>query len=265
MLGPKFLICAAEIAKFEIIKTSMRAQGDLFLWGTNFLKDVTGVELIPVSEDLRIPAGVTLLLGKGQEETESWKRTLPYESAVFVRRMGDLPIEPYYAAFIELADGSVQPSFVGRKQEWAELKVVKFMLGRSAKELIADKSICLPLAEGGVISNLQRTMQVAWEIGAVPVFSEHLPDSERVRAVCDTTLELPTGDKAPFAEAKELWSTLLTSCSESPKSSLTEFRKKMAALLHAQPLNRLAARVYLLRFQADNQEVMHPAVVVVCR
>jgi hypothetical protein len=136
------------------------------------------------------------------------------------------------------------------------------MLDRSAKELLADGDICLPLAEGKMHPNLKRIVQVAVDTGAIPVFAQDLPNGGGISAICDSTLELPTGPGTPAAPAKERWAELLSTCIDNPKSSLTVFGKNMDALLSQETKDRIRVRVYMLRFQAGAESVPHPAIVV---
>jgi hypothetical protein len=59
------------------------------------------------------------------------------------------------------------------------------------------------------------------------------------------------------------WANLLSSCREASQKSLSEFSKEMMALsAKAGSEKLLRIRVYLLRFQAGSQEVVHPAAVL---
>lgn len=273
MLGVKFLICTVDAAKFERIKNSLCAQGEIFVWGTNFvLNTKPKAELIPVPKGFLYPAGITIVVPGGQAansagETNTWKVRAPGEARILapVRNPKD---EPYYLAYLREVDGfpDGSPFFAGRKSR-LDPKIVKFMLGPPEKDLVADHSICIPLTEREAVPNLTRTMQVAWEIGAIPVFSNQLPHSDDISAICDSMLELPSGygGTAPGSAAEELWARLLSSCSEAEISSLAAFKKGMAALLSAEPKERLPVRVYLVRFRVGRQEVVHPVLVMSSR
>jgi tetratricopeptide (TPR) repeat protein len=269
MLGIKFMICADKVANFESARTSLREHGDLFVWATNFeikpkaLKSVRSVEKIPVPKDFLFPAGTTLVTGAPIDPPDERKpelRARAHEPGV-LRQVKELPVEPYYIAFMKSADDElgVRPYFVGRKQAWSDLKVVKFMLGRPATDLIADKSICLPLNEGEKEPNLKRSMDAAWENGAIPVFHERLPQSDEISCICDSRFELPAG--LPIPAAKELWQNFLSSCVEAPKSALTSFINDLDSLRGVESRQRSQLRVYVLRFRTGGQEVVHPAVV----
>jgi tetratricopeptide (TPR) repeat protein len=271
MAGVKFLICAVDAAKFERIKNGLCAQGDLFVWGTNFALDTKPKpELIPVPKGFLYPAGITVVTPKRQSantagDTNARKNLAPNETSVLVP-VSNPKDKPYYLAYLKGVDGfpDGSPFFAGKKYQ-LDPRIVKFMLGSLAKDMIADNCICLPLTEREAIPNLRRTMQVAWENGAIPVFSECLPHSDRISAVCDIMLQLPAGHAGADAciAAKELWGKLLSSCSESPTSSLTTFKKEIAALLPTEPKDRIPVRIYLLRFLADSQEAVHPAIVII--
>jgi tetratricopeptide (TPR) repeat protein len=270
MLGVKFLICAVDGAKFDRLRNGLHAHGDLYAWGTNVgLKTKAKVELIPVPWDLPVPAGTTLLLNESstsiEGETNAWKSKASEEAGP-LKRLNGLPDKRYYAVAMKDVDGFPDGSpFFGGRTFRLDRKIEQFMLDRSAEDLVANSLVCLPLTERDLAPNLKYTMQVAWENGAIPVFSERLPHSDEINAVCDSILELPTGAAISLAAAKELWAKLLASCSEAPKFSLTNFNKEMAALLHTEPKDRLPARVYLLHFQAGSQEVVHPAIVIMSR
>ncbi len=273
MLGVKFMICADNAASFERGRQSLVEHGDLFVWATNFdirpkpLKGVRSVEKIPVPKDFLFPAGTTVITGGTEasaDESKAQGQDERREPGVLRPQKGEPPVKPYYLAFVKGSEDELRarPVFVGRKQAWADQKVVRFMLGRSGKALIADKCICLPLNEGEKSPNLKRSMDVAWENGTIPVFLERLPHSDEISCVCDTVLVLPTGPAMLDGDARGLWLELLSSCSESPKASLASFAKGMAALQGADSAKGLPIRAYMLSFQTSGREVIHPAVIV---
>jgi hypothetical protein len=133
------------------------------------------------------------------------------------------------------------------------------MLDTPAKELITDNRICLPLGEGNRFPDVHHIMLAAWENGAIPVFSEALPHGDNVMSVCDSRVEVPK-ETAVSSTIKELWAKLQSACHAAPRSSLSEFSMAMVAAEGDD--TRLSTRVYLLRFRAGAQEVVHPAVVV---
>src|SRR5260370_39815190 len=100
------------------------------------------------------------------------------------------------------------------------------MLGRPTRDLLTERSICLPLTEHHAWPNLKRTMHVAWENGAIPVFSAKLPQGDGISCVCDSIIELLSADEAPVAVVKELWVELLSGATVA-KSSLANFSKAM--------------------------------------
>jgi hypothetical protein len=208
-------------------------------------------------------SGTPLITGAptdAADETKPDVRARAHDSGL-LRPVKELPVKPYYLTFVKSTDSEpgVRPLLVGRKQTWGDLKVVKFMLGRPAKDLIADRIICLPLNEGEKHPNLKRSMGVAWENGAIPAFYERLPHSEDIDCVCDGRLELPAD---PDTVGKELWQKLLSSCPEGPKSALASFAKEMGSLCQVEAKERVQARIYVLRFRTGGQEIVHPAVVI---
>lgn len=267
MLGVKFMICADNVVNFERGRQSLLEHGDLFVWATNFdikpkaLKGVRSVEKIPVPKGFLYPPGTMVVSPASTDPAEQPEAEVRAHDFGLLKPVKGFLTEPYYLAYMKSADheGGVRPYFVGRKQAWDDLKVVKFMLGRSANELIADKSICLPLHEGEKSPNLKRSMDVAWENGAIPVFLERLSHSDEVSCVCDSKLELPAG---PDAVAKELWQRFLSSCFEAPKAALASFAKEMGSLRRVESKERVQVRIYVLRFRTGGQEIVHPAVVV---
>jgi tetratricopeptide (TPR) repeat protein len=271
-LGPTFMICADNAANFERGRQILLEHGDLFVWATNFdikprrLTSVRSVEKVPVPDGFLFPAGTSIISRTPiDSEAASEKQAGPRErdSELLRPTKGSLT-DPYYVAFMKSAEheGDVRPYFVGRKQAWDDLKVVKFMLERSANELIADKSICLPLHEGEKSPNLKRSVEVAWENGMIPVFLERLPHSDAMSCVCDAKLDLPAGPLVPQEEAQEFWQRLLARCQEAPKASLASFTKDMSRLPHSESARRVPARAYMLSFQAGGREVVHPVVVM---
>jgi tetratricopeptide (TPR) repeat protein len=219
-LGVKFLICTVEVDPFEHIKRSLEDHADLIVWGTNFSLQ---------TKEPKSPAG--------------------------------LEHKPYYLAFMKKADDprGIGPFFVGKRQIWRDLKVVKFMLGSPERDWSNGKTICLPLGERGLMPNLKRILQVASENTAIPVFAGELPHYQGVSSVCDSVLELQIGGAAG---AKDLWGELLSACSDNPRPSLTRFTRGMAGLLDNDSRERLPVRVYLFRFMSGDRELVYPAVVV---
>jgi tetratricopeptide (TPR) repeat protein len=263
-LGVKFLICTVQVDQFEHIKSSLCDHADLLAWGTNFSLETKeprsprGLERVPVPEGFLFPAGILVLspardTGSGKGESRGEGHLLgPAE---------ELTPHPYYLAFMKKADNprGIGPFFVGKRQVWRDLKVVRFMLGPPRRGSADTSTICLPLGEGGVMPNLKRILQVASENAAIPFFSGGLPHYDDVSAVCDSTLELPMGGAAV---AKDLWDELLSTCSENPRPSLTRFSRGMAGLLTNELRGRLPVRVHLLRFLTGDRELVYPAVVV---
>lgn len=272
-LGVKFLICTVDAGQFAQIKRSLRIHGDLFAWGTNFSlqakepKSPAGLEQLPVPEGFLFPAGISVVSGHDPSRDADNGRVESKGEGRLLGPAKEFTPEPYYLAFMKKADDprGIGPFFVGKKQVWRDLKVVKFMLGPPRRDWADDNSICLPLGERGVMANLRRILQVASENGVIPTFSVCLPAYHEVSVVCDSTLELPTGGEASSVAAKDLWDSLLSSCSDSPRSSLARFIRGMAGLLGNDPRGRLLARVYLLRFLADAREFVYPAVVLLKR
>lgn len=267
MLGVKFLICAVDATKFDKLENSLRGHGDLYVWGTNFgLKSEAKAEWVPLPLDLPLPPGTTLLLNEpvatATTETTVSANTA-FDKVGLLKRTNGLPDKRYYLACLRDVDGfpDGSPFFGGRKFR-LDPKVATFMLDRPAKDLVANNLFCLPLNESEVAPNLKRTMQVAWENGAIPVFSERLPYSDEISAVCDSMIELPIGAATSLAAAKKIWANFLSSYSDAPQSSLATFNKEMAALHHTELKDRLPIRVYLLRFQAGSQVANHAAVVI---
>lgn len=269
MLGIKFLICSVNIGKFERVKKGLCGQGDLYVWGTNFcLKSKGKAEIIPVTKGFIFPAGIKVLSnnqGSNTSSGTSGKMNLGAEKAGLLAPIKDIREERYFLAFLKGVEGFPDASpFFGGGRFRLDPKIVKFMLNSSANDLLTNRRICLPLTEREAIPNLLCTMQVAWKNGAIPVFSEHLPHDDEIRCICDSTLDLPTGqaDVAACSTVKEIWGELLSSCSETPVVSLTNFKKDMGAVLSAAPIGCLPARVYMLRFRVGDQEVVYPAMVM---
>lgn len=267
MLGVKFLIHSADAATFEKVKNALIAHGDLFIWGTNFgSKTKSKAELIPVPKGFIFPAGTKILAQrpKGSDSgggTKTKKDRPLSESRILVPDKA-LPNEPYYLAFVKGVDGfpDVSSFFAGRKCR-LDPKISKFMLPRPTRDLIAEHCICFPLTEGLACPNLKRTMRVAWENGAIPVFSANLPQDDEISCACDCMIELPSADEALVALTKDVWLELLSD-TEVARSSLANFSKRMAALRDTEHRARPSVRAYMLRFNAGNQQVVHPAVVV---
>jgi tetratricopeptide (TPR) repeat protein len=270
MLGVKFMICADNAANFERGRQSLLEHGDLFVWATNFdikprrLTSVRSVEKIPVPKGFLYPAGTMVVSPARTDPAEQREAVARGHDSGLLKPVKGFLTEPYYLAYMKSADheATVRAHFVGRKQAWGDLKVVNFMLGRSANVLIGDKSICLPLHEGEKSPNLKRTMDVAWENGAIPVFFERLPHSGEISCVCDSKLDLPAGPIMPHEGAKESWQRLLAGCQEAPKASLASFTKDISTLPHSESARRVPARAYMLSFRTGGQEVVHPAVVM---
>jgi len=270
MLGVKFMICADKLIDFEHGRAALLEHGDLFVWATNFdikprrLTSVRSVEKIPVPKGFLYPAGTRVISPAPTDPAEQREAEARGHDSGLLKPVKGSLTEPYYLAYMRSADreAGVRSHFVGRKQAWGDLKVAKFMLGRSANVLIGDKSICLPLYEGEKSPNLKRSMDMAWENGAIPVFFERLPHSDEISCVCDGKLDLPAAPLMPHEGAKELWQRLLACCQEAPKALLASFTKDMSTLPHSESARRVPARAYMLSFRADGREVVHPAVVM---
>ncbi len=268
MLGVKFLICAIDREKFASVKNDLDGQGDLFVWCTNFALNIESKSvMVPAPGNLIYPAGTRVIARSDNADAQDTPtaKSKVFSGTSLLTRVG-IPKqkfdEPYYLAYVKGMSGfqDVHPFFVGRRGRLDE-KIVRFMLGPSCEDLIASKSICLPGTEGKAVPSLTRTMQVAWENGAVPFYIGDLPHSDKISAVCATNLNLPTQPEIPNA-AKNAWLKLLSSCAGTPQLSLSTFKDEIASFVDAEAEGKLPVRVYLLRFQAGEEEVTHPAVVI---
>jgi tetratricopeptide (TPR) repeat protein len=257
-LGVKFLICTTESSAFRRTADSLRGHGELFVWGLSATLNTKPLtELIPFPMDFLVPPHLQLVTFKKKPAShaagaEALKAALRDEAYLL------LP-------FDDTVKGDTKLFVLGRHVRLPQL-ITKMMLDASAKDLTAGKRICLPLGEGDAVLSIIHILLAAWENRMIPVLPERLPYSEEIRAACDTLIEMPTSAVAngTGSVAKELWTRLLWSCQEDPQTSLGEFSKEMRSLAVAQAgRNRLHTRVYLLRFRAGSQEVVHPAVVAV--
>ena len=73
-----------------------------------------------------------------------------------------------------------------------------------------------------------------------------------------------TGESKLFNEGmKSAWMRLVARCESNPRETLTEFRNVIASIGGPNEAERvLTMRIYMLRFQAGRDEVVHPSVVV---
>ncbi len=257
MLGVKFLVCVVDSAAFRRTAESLRTQGDFFAWGINFsLKIKHQTELIPFPLDHLIPAHLKTVFFKDKlDPADSWealKGALRDETYVLV---------PFDDTVKEREGTCLY--VLGRHIRLTSM-ISKMMLDTSAKTLIDNKWLCLPLSQNDDAPSLIRIMHVALENGMIPIFSERFPHSDEVKAVCDGLLDMPSNEESVTSAIKKSWAKLMSSCQTAPQKSLSEFSNEMAALFaSASGKKPLRARVYLLRFQAGLQEVVHPAAVLV--
>jgi len=263
MLGVKFLICTKDSAGFRSVADALREQGDLFCWGLNFIpKQKGGLDFIPYPKEFLIPAGAMIAtppknLGASKISDEALLKAVGEHTYLF------LPIKDIQEKFPDAG----MLGILGRRIRLAPM-IYKMMLETPAETLIANNQICLPIRESDEL-NVADAVRAASENGMIPILSEQLPHSDDTTAVCDVSLDIPNANTSTESvqvvatAAKELWTNLLATCSASPQSALTEFAKGMAALLTGLSMeNRTSARIYILRFRAGSQEVVHPAVVL---
>lgn len=141
--------------------------------------------------------------------------------------------------------------------------IYKMMLETPAENLIADKRICL-LIRASEELNVTDAVLTASKLGMIPVFQERLPHDDKIKVVYDNLLDIPRDNEAAASAAKGHWMNFLSACQISPQDSLSEFSKEMSALTaKCGNENKLRVRIYLLRFQAGGQEVVHPTAVLV--
>ena len=258
ILGVKFLISAVDSAAFRRTADSLRGHGDLFVWGINmFPKAKPKTEMIPFPMDFFIPAHLGVVAFKQEQKNrEDMVRAV----------VGTLEHRPYVLLPCKDEVRSLHGTCLyiyGRHLRLAPM-IYKMMLETPAETLIAEKRICLPLSQEDRPHDILYSMLAAWENGMIPFCSERLPHSDEIKTVCDDLLEMPSNNESVTSAAKELWAKLLLSCRETPQKSLSEFSKGMAALsANVSGEKSLRVRVYLLRFQAGSQEVVHPAAVLV--
>jgi hypothetical protein len=251
-LGVKFLVCASSPTTFARIADALNQQGDLFIWGTTFdLKTKRQTEMIPLPEHFLFPAHVKFAGFK--KVPENPKDTL----MALVDALRD---EPYFVIPFDAAVGAsrgTQLWIFGRHVRLPTM-ISRMMLDAPASDLITNRRICLPLGEGDKQPKLLHVLLTSWENGAIPVFTGALPHSDGVRSVCDVTLDWP----GHVENAREHWGKLLMSCAAEPRSSLTEFVRKVTSLSSSETSSEtLQIRVYMLCFRAGKKEVVHPAVV----
>jgi tetratricopeptide (TPR) repeat protein len=259
-LGVKLLICAKDSAAFKSVAETLRWHGDLFVWGISFaIRDKLFSDWIPWSMDLLIPKGMGMIAFKELPDNPD-----PQE---FINAVGKaMGSDPY-----------VLVPFSGPVKEFPDTKIMGFgkhrrlppmierlMLDTSAQQLIGENKICLPLGEGDEMASLHHVILVAWENGMIPVFQERLPHNDKIKAVFEGRLDLPSGNESSASTLKELWMKLLSSCQDAPQKTLADFSKGVTALsASAGDGKSLRIKIYLLRFQAGNKEAIHPAAVLV--
>jgi tetratricopeptide (TPR) repeat protein len=264
-LGVKFLISTEKISSFDRARDALGNYGDLFVWGVNFslkaksLRGINGVEQVPVPENYLFPGGTTLVTPKQDEPSPRGKRR---QSDLLGPQRETKP-ESYYLAFMKSDNdpGGVAPFFVGRKQVWRDTRVPKFMLGRSAAELIEQRAICLPLSESDKAPTLLRSLHVARANSAIPIFLGRLPASSGVASICDCTFALPTKPNFLSPQTRGCWERLVDSCAATPKLSLNELVREMSGLTETTG-DQLTVRAYALRFRDGENDVIHPAMVI---
>jgi tetratricopeptide (TPR) repeat protein len=269
MLGTKFLIATAARSDFEALKDDFRSHGDLFVWGTNFplkpsrRRGIKGVDQVPVPKGFVFPGGITIVTAGTKDATtnEGSRERAGRKKSGLLRPLKSLPVEPYFLTIMkgDEIDGT-SPYFVGRQQTWANRKVISFMIEQDDADITDGSAICLPLSEGEAKPNLLRVMQVASDHGAIPIFMKHLPESNGVGAVCDTSFQVPCGTGVPTRAIKDLWSALLAG-SNGPASTLAQVKDAMLTLPKVEGMARLL-RVYMLRFRSADREIVYPAIVV---
>lgn len=261
MLGVKFLIRSADATTFGRMKNALSTHGDLFIWGTNFgSKKKRTAEVVPVPKGFTYPKGVTVVTPAG-EAASAGKRSNVDASPLVLEPISGKLDEAYVLAYLKGVDGfsDGSPFFAGLKCRF-DAKVARFMLAEA--DPIGERRICLPLTEHHVWPNLNRTMQLAWENSAIPAFWLKLPQDEGTSCVCDGMLDLPADSDGSDFDFKEAWAQLLMETT-SPSTALSSFTKKMVKLNNTErTIRRILVRVYMLRFEARGQQVMHPAVVV---
>ncbi len=271
MIGVKFLICTAHVEAFDSARANLAVSGDLFVWGTTFslrtkpVHKPTDLERVRAPMNFLHPAGTTLIAGSdtGNAATPAMKATSSkLKGSTLLKPVKALPDKPYYLAYMTDTDGTVGSFYVGRKQVWDNQKVPKFMLDRDASALIEDNSICLPLGEFDTVPTLNRTMRIAWEHGVIPVFAERLPQDEGVGSDGDMTITLPAKAAASPIDVKGAWAQFLSTCAIEPRPSLARLARALEISSQTDSEQHTSARIYLLRFNVDGLEVVHPALVL---
>lgn len=243
-------------------------QGDLYVWGFNFaLKTKPRTDLIPFPMKFLVPPFLkTVLLKKQPSSVSDARNTL-----VSMLRNEAYVLVPFDDTMKEDKRFDTCLCVFGRRFRLAP-RIAKFMLDTPAKDLIVSKRICLPVGNRDKAPDLLHIMLTSWENGAIPVLLGHLPYSKEVTAVCDSVTNVPKSTKSANSEgsttvsARAAWAKLLSTCSQGPKHSMAEFSNEMAELVSTAPETaRMPVRVYVLRFRAGAQEVVHPVAVVTSR
>lgn len=260
MLGVKFLICTPESAAFRRTTSKLQAHGDLFAWGTSaVLKHKPRTELIPY---FFIPRHLkTALFKEKPPDPETTGKALigALRDEAYIL----LPFDDTVKGKSGFLKGDTNLYVLGRHARLSPL-IRKLMLDTPKKDLISSKTICLPLSESAETIGIMHILLVAWENRMIPILSERIPYSDKIQAVCDSHIDLPNNPSAQSdkkLDAKEMWKRLLWSCQTNPHAALSDFCGGMGELAGTQAHKALSARVYLLRFRAGSQEVVHPAVV----
>jgi tetratricopeptide (TPR) repeat protein len=252
MLGVKFLICTKDSAGFRIAADALRWQGDFYCWGLNFIpKKKAAAEIIPYPKEFVIPAGAMIATPPEQGFSEavgfSLLKALNEKNYLFML-FKDTPPDAGFCVF-------------GKHVRFPPM-VYKMMLETPVETLIANNRMCLPIRESEEL-NAADAVQTAWKNGMIPVFQDRLPHDDKIKAVCDNLLDIPSNADPAASAAKELWVKFLSACQASPQASLSDFSREMSGLTAAcGNENKLRVRIYLLRFQAGGKEIIHPAVVL---
>lgn len=255
-LGVKFMVCTADALAFDRVRTRLASHADLFLWGINFaMRRGDEVEMVPVPWDLTVPAGSVKFVIPKQDEAgdEGKRRRSPFLEPSTHEKFRDDPYHAFLVADPEATEGA-KPCLAGMQRRWLDSRVRDFMLRSRDPDLVRSRGFCFPLTEQEDVPRLSRVLQVARELGAIPVFDGDLPDAKDVTAVCDTTLNLPLGSE----HVKEFLLELILSSPEAPKQALARFKKHVDHLGVAD----CSLKVYQLEVRSNEQSIVHPAFVI---
>lgn len=266
-VGLKLMIVSERYSEFEENYDRLKWISDLFIWGRSFIfKKKLRTELIPFPNDFHFPSTTEFAFFK-----ENSSKDIEAQSKALIEAIADKP----YLCLMFDGENKYFPgieAFAFGRHLRLPNEILKFMTQSVNTTKATKRRLCLPLDEEKSPPSFYHVLLVSFENGLLPVFANSLPYSKDVQSCGEFSIEFPIIERPEASTHLKMFMTkfslsiekLLADSRENSNHALLNFKHQWIEILNLEEeiQQSVAIRIYLLKFQAGLNTVIHPVLVV---